>query len=272
MRRIASTIEDSVAVYRAVVSEKTGPRRVRLEQRNSDVENRILDLAKFGPFDYPTDNLNHVCAPGHHHPCLHNDLRHCWDSPTRSLDALKSRLWDELGYFPCPYCGIGEADTFDHYLPRDSYPEFSATATNLIPSCSRCNLLKQTHIATAGEHILHPVLDPLHERLFKCVIATSPEGNPTPIYEVDTTAAAALGLLGPCRFHFERLHLAERFRRITAPHLSEFLNSLHSSGIRWGPTAAHAARDLARGVGAAAMPNKWDVLLYGAIADWMDAL
>jgi hypothetical protein len=249
-----------------------GARKVRLEQRNSDVEARILELPTHGPFDFPVDDMGNACAPGLHHPCLRRDLRHCWVSPTASLNALKRRLVDELGYFPCPYCGIGEADTLDHYLPRKYFPEFSATAANLIPCCNRCNLLKKTHTATAGERILHPVLDPLDHRLFKCVIAESPDGLPTPTYKVDEVAAAALGLVSACQFHFDRLDLANRFRRVTAPRLSEFLNSLDSSGIPWGPAGAEAARDLARGVGAAAMPNKWDVMLYGAVANWMDGL
>jgi 5-methylcytosine-specific restriction endonuclease McrA len=272
MRRIVATTEDSFAIHKVVVSEKSGARRVRLEHHHPEVEARIRMLATHGPFDLPVDDLGHACAPAVHHPCLHEDLRHCWRSPTATLEALKQRLIDELGYFPCPYCGIGEADTFDHYLPRSHFPEFSATAANLVPCCNRCNLLKKTHAATVSERILHPALDPLDQRLFKCSIVESPDGLPTPTYMVDEIAAAELGLVGICQFHFERLDLASRFRRVTAPHLSEFLNLLETSSIPWGPIAANAARDLARGVGLSAMPNKWDVMLYRAVAEWMDAL
>ncbi|USL31386.1 HNH endonuclease [Priestia megaterium] len=42
----------------------------------------------------------------------------------------------------CPYCLIGEQNTFDHYIPKSSFPEFSVMPLNLIPSCERCNILK----------------------------------------------------------------------------------------------------------------------------------
>ncbi|MBY0027938.1 hypothetical protein H7K20_12585 [Priestia aryabhattai] len=42
----------------------------------------------------------------------------------------------------CPYCLIGEQNTFDHYIPKSAFPEFSVMPLNLIPSCERCNLLK----------------------------------------------------------------------------------------------------------------------------------
>lgn len=39
----------------------------------------------------------------------------------------------------CPLCGIGEASTLDHYLPKSAYPTLSITPANLIPACFDCN-------------------------------------------------------------------------------------------------------------------------------------
>lgn len=50
------------------------------------------------------------------------------------LEGLRSR---ELQF--CPACGEdGTPNTLDHYLPKNSYPEFSITACNLFPMCDIC--------------------------------------------------------------------------------------------------------------------------------------
>lgn len=73
------------------------------------------------------------------------------------LDSLRSR---ELQL--CPACGEnGTPNTLDHYLPKDSYPEFSITAINLFPMCDICQGHKKT--ATVDETnqrlFLHPYFD-----------------------------------------------------------------------------------------------------------------
>jgi hypothetical protein len=35
----------------------------------------------------------------------------------------------------CPFCGIGQASTLDHYLPKAKFPQLSVTPLNLVPSC-----------------------------------------------------------------------------------------------------------------------------------------
>ena len=42
----------------------------------------------------------------------------------------------------CPYCMLNEPNTFDHYLGKAFYPEYSVYIPNLVPCCSKCNNLK----------------------------------------------------------------------------------------------------------------------------------
>ena len=44
----------------------------------------------------------------------------------------------------CPICGIDTYDDWDHYVPRESMPEFSVLTSNLIPLCHECNSDKGT--------------------------------------------------------------------------------------------------------------------------------
>ncbi|MDQ7860344.1 HNH endonuclease [Peribacillus frigoritolerans] len=39
----------------------------------------------------------------------------------------------------CAYCGIGDTNYMDHYLPKDDFPEYSIHSYNLVPCCSYCN-------------------------------------------------------------------------------------------------------------------------------------
>lgn len=39
----------------------------------------------------------------------------------------------------CQNCGLTHANTMDHYLPHEKFPEYSIHALNLMPCCSECN-------------------------------------------------------------------------------------------------------------------------------------
>lgn len=60
----------------------------------------------------------------------------------------------------CPFCGIGQVTTLDHYLPKSIFPIFSVLTSNLIPCCKDCNTGKSTSYATTKERqVLHPYYD-----------------------------------------------------------------------------------------------------------------
>jgi len=51
---------------------------------------------------------------------------------------INSQTYNNL----CPYCAISEANTTEHILPKEQFPEFSINVLNLIPACSLCNSKK----------------------------------------------------------------------------------------------------------------------------------
>src|SRR4051812_30340106 len=96
MRRIDPTQIDSSAVHVAVVAAKVPVRRTRLQAIEAEVLARIADLEHNGPFALPYDDLGHL---GHHpdcDPCIYDDLRHLWSTPTEPLLQLKAELIDEF--------------------------------------------------------------------------------------------------------------------------------------------------------------------------------
>lgn len=72
-------------------------------------------------------------------------LLHMYEKSTKALGKLKANIKLIQSFQNrsiCPFCGIGDPSTFDHYIPKDSFPQFSVFAPNLIPCCSTCNTLK----------------------------------------------------------------------------------------------------------------------------------
>lgn len=49
----------------------------------------------------------------------------------------------------CPYCTLSEANTTEHILPKEKYPEYAVDTLNLIPACSGCNTKKGDSIIDA---------------------------------------------------------------------------------------------------------------------------
>lgn len=80
----------------------------------------------------------------------------------------------------CPYCGIKRNYTrdLDHYIPRESYPEFSIMTNNLIFSCSTCNQHPNKGIkfldSNGKRMILNPYFDEcLKEEILLCRLSNS---------------------------------------------------------------------------------------------------
>ncbi|MFA9557822.1 HNH endonuclease [Evansella sp. AB-rgal1] len=73
---------------------------------------------------------------------LKEALIHCYESSTDPLYKLKAEIKklqpDDYAAY-CQYCGIGIPSTFDHYLPKSIFPEFSVLGINLLPCCTDCN-------------------------------------------------------------------------------------------------------------------------------------
>ena len=75
----------------------------------------------------------------------------------------------------CPICGLHECEEMDHFVPRglDSYPEYAAHLSNLIPLCHSCNHKKlEQFLDEAGNRIcFNAFYDILTSReLLECTI------------------------------------------------------------------------------------------------------
>ncbi len=83
---------------------------------------------------------------------------------SRSSSGCLQRIRRTPGLLCCPMCGSQHPGTLDHYLPRESFPEFSILPCNLIPACPHCNsgVKKGRYRGTAStERFIHPYFETL---------------------------------------------------------------------------------------------------------------
>ncbi len=169
----------------------------------------------------------------------------------------------------CPLCGVGQAATLDHYLPKAKFPIFSILPLNLIPACRDCNTGKLTDYAnTFGEQSLHPYFD--HGKyiddqwLFARVEQTVP---PSVSFFVAPPANWQDGDKERVQSHFRSLKLGERFSVLAAGELAS-INAMLKAYI--APRGAGEVREYLNACKMAELSlhkNSWKVAMLSALAD-----
>ncbi|QOV67772.1 HNH endonuclease [Citrobacter sp. BDA59-3] len=75
-------------------------------------------------------------------------------------ELLLSRTYEDK----CQICFHGEAETLDHYLPKDLYPSLSISHYNLYPACHICNGKKGDWFpSTPEQQLIHPQFDDIYK-------------------------------------------------------------------------------------------------------------
>lgn len=126
-----------------IVAGKSGDRGTRLTGMLPAVQ------AHYGIFEtaYTVAGISGV-AQGTWTKAEREDLLHLYESTTKALRQLKTLISESQPdgvREVCPYCGIGGPTQFDHYFPKEKFPEYSVHSYNLVPCCSVCNG-KKSHI------------------------------------------------------------------------------------------------------------------------------
>lgn len=89
------------------------------------------------------------------------DLQYAlYDSRSRSGEL--GRMRRKAGLKSCPVCGSPVTGDLDHYLARNTYPEFSIMRANLVPACRHCNSGAKGTTVHGGDprRFIHPYFDP----------------------------------------------------------------------------------------------------------------
>jgi 5-methylcytosine-specific restriction endonuclease McrA len=147
------------------------------EKYDGDIKSTLQKLAfkiKNRYADYSQIELNHRIDLITFTEEEKKSLQNLYSSKTftakKIIEAIsKNQLLTQAGC--CVYCGIGDADQMDHFLPQNHFPEYSILHKNLLPICGTCNEIKGENIPGLIKDYFHPMFDKLpNEPFLQCQI------------------------------------------------------------------------------------------------------
>jgi hypothetical protein len=126
----------------------------------------------------------------------------------------------------CQNCTIGEVSSFDHFLPKDEFPEFSVHPKNLIPSCTKCNGKKSVNWRNGLNSLfLNLYLDNLPDTQYLFV---NVDHNLDFTFIIDNRNHINPDLFSIIESHYVKLDLVNRFLENSYKVVSELSNSINS--------------------------------------------
>lgn len=170
-------------------------------------------------------------------------------------------------YSRCPFCGLGQVATLDHFLPKSLYPQFSVTPINLVPSCRDCNSIKITNSAAHPEdQCLHPYFDHQHFVDEKWLFAEIIEGDPAVVtYSVNAPENWDDISKARVETHFKEFNLAERYAIEATSELANINDTLNPLANSLGKRGIQAL--LSAQLNAEKHKNSWKAALYYALVE-----
>ncbi len=264
MRNLPKPTLDAQKYYQLISSEKRGFRSRQLALAKNKVcvayveyLAKAHDFASLIPIDLPSTRKK--------------ALVHAYSSRTKSLTVMRDYLLaPEVNDFDeCPYCGIGEPLTLDHYVPKETHPEFAILPANLVPLCHACNTVykRDQFLCAGGNRIfIHSYFDTIPAYSFIRASIDSTGTETIVSFKINHDPANADFSLVLER-QFLALNLAERFFKKSASMMSRnsptFQRFFKSGG---GARLAMELRALADGLRPSRTSNHWEVALIDALA------
>lgn len=170
----------------------------------------------------------------------------------------------------CPMCGEGGTpNTLDHYLPKQSYPDYSILPLNLVPACDICQGHKLArYTGPDGRLFLHPYYDAFLEGRVAELRIHPPYNAPKP--ELLCHSGVPAAAVGVVTRHLEELQLHARFK---SSFKKEYIRVLrHATRMRQRNRDVHAAFEDLREHAADRSVNSWEHILYDCVVNDADLI
>ncbi|WP_122467033.1 HNH endonuclease [Pseudomonas viridiflava] len=144
-------------------------------------------------------------------------LKSCYSVGTTALSDHKDRilksliLQSEINVQRCAYCMLNDPKTWDHYMPKDYFPEYSIYHENLIYICYGCNQRKSNHFDKNKLIYCHPYFTVDNEdALLHCKVTVIKGKLSIQYYGGGEGKLSLAGAIA--HQHLERLGLIDRFK------------------------------------------------------------
>lgn len=170
-------------------------------------------------------------------------------------------------YNVCPYCTINSADTTEHILPKDVYPEYAVNVLNLIPACSACNSFKGEDIFDNNGKIftINFYTDALPDKRYLFAHITPIVGGVQFEYYLDNRNGVDANLYTLIERHFQHFHLIDRYFFKAVQEMSNIVNYFKFEEILCEADYDKAASKLIKITDANAITygrNHWRIVMY----------
>lgn len=225
-------------VFVAISGSSThGLRRPHLQAVSPTIEQRYREYAGLtGDFSMIREHTPEFS------PAQSDALKKCYGTSSAPLAGLKEEILesqDLLTRACCQHCGLNGPDTFDHYLPQESFPEFAVHPHNIVPCCNECNRNRSYRPwrDVRGCSTLHLYFDEL-ETGERHLTATFKDDRKRMVF-APTSDTGGAGFGGRFARHFETLRLQRRMAERAPAELDLICNELIStSELEGNPTPA----------------------------------
>ena len=229
MKNLSHYTDDAFVFHKKVLESK------KKTKQDPTYKERIenMDVAIEGQFSVYDENfarntLENIDCYGHTENEKEDLLKLCSykSSVIKSLKVKITTTDTNRIINTCPNCTISEINSFDHYLPKDEFPEFVVNPKNLFPSCTICNGYKNDVWIDTGKRLfLNLYLDLLPNEQYLFARLTIDKDVVTATFRLQNNGNIADNIFEIIETHYNRLHLLERF----SENINEVITSLENT-------------------------------------------
>lgn len=196
------------------------------------------------------------------------DLNKLYTSEMVDKNKPARKIYDKIltcaPHGKCPICGIGEAETLDHFAAKAYYPTFSVFSLNLAPACASCNKSKSAPKITLDNQTFHPHFESpaIHTDTWLHALVT--EGTP-PIISFFAAPPEhwSEGLRQRAKNHFDSFNLEKRYGIQAASEITSIIDYL--SELNTVDSKREHLERMAR-TEANTRTNSWRAAMYKALS------
>lgn len=197
-----------------------------IKHRRGDTRINLLSIQKKIPYYYRHYNSHgkdvHKISSGKLKAQEKKTMIDVYESyKSNAIVAFRDALFTHIS--DCPYCGLGETEHLDHYLPKSEFSEYSLFTVNLIPCCYKCNsTYKKVGYKENGTRVyFHPYIDEINIFDVLRISIRFQNGCILLHYGINQSSTLESDLVQVLKKHFKHLKLGARYLKYANRYLSE---------------------------------------------------
>lgn len=229
MKNLQHYLDDTFEFHKEVLESKNKTKKDPTYKDRIDNMNGVIE-GKFSIYDdnFTNNTLEDIDSHGYS-DSEKKDLLKLYSYKNSVIKSLKVKITTTDAnrvINTCPNCTISEINSFDHYLPKDKFPEFVVNPKNLFPSCTICNGYKNDVWVDSGKRLfLNLYLDPLPNEQYLFTRLTIDKDVVTATFYLQNNGNITPNLFETIETHYDRLHLLDRF----SANICEVITSLENT-------------------------------------------